>query len=62
MKSVYNNLLVNNGCPKTAEHCVRVGKEARKIAENNANADSAEIAGYLHDVKTYIHMYKIRVL
>lgn len=67
MKLVYNNLvintlsgnlkddiynfLVNNGCPKTAEHCVRVGKEARKIAERfNANADSAEIAGYLHDI------------
>jgi len=67
MKSVYNNLILNplsgnlrddiynflviNGCPKTAEHCVRVGKEARKIAEKyDANKDSAEIAGYLHDI------------
>lgn len=67
MKSVYNNLvintlsgnlrddiynfLVNNNCPKTAEHCVKVGKEARLIAEKyNANRDSAEIAGYLHDI------------
>lgn len=67
MKSVYNNLvittmtgnlrddiynfLVNNSCLKTAEHCIRVGKKARKIAESyNANKDSAEIAGYLHDI------------
>ncbi|MFB4320869.1 HD domain-containing protein [Priestia sp. BR_2] len=79
MKSVYNNLvintlsgnlkddiynfLVNNGCPKTAEHCVRVGKEARKIAERfNANADSAEIAGYLHDISAvYSNDVRIQV-
>ena len=79
MKSVYNNLiintlsgnlrediynfLVNNGCPKTAEHCVRVGKEARKIAERyNANTDSAEIAGYLHDISAvYSNDVRIRV-
>ncbi|GIP02630.1 haloacid dehalogenase [Paenibacillus lautus] len=79
MKSVYNNLvintlsgnlkddiynfLVNNGCPKTAEHCVRVGKEARKIAERfNANADSAEIAGYFHDISAvYSNDVRIQV-
>lgn len=79
MKLVYNNLvintlsgnlkddvynfLVNNGCPKTAEHCVRVGKEARKIAERfNANADSAEIAGYLHDISAvYSNDVRIQV-
>lgn len=79
MKSVYNNLvintlsgnlkddiyifLVNNGCPKTAEHCVRVGKEARQIAERFiANADSAEIAGYLHDISAvYSNDVRIQV-
>ncbi|MBY0159715.1 HD domain-containing protein [Cytobacillus firmus] len=79
MKSVYKNLvintlsgnlkddiynfLVNNGCPKTAKHCVRVGKEARKIAERfNANADSAEIAGYLHDISAvYSNDVRIQV-
>lgn len=43
--------LVNNGCPKTAEHSLRVGDEARNIAARfGANGKSAEIAGYLHDV------------
>jgi len=79
MKSVYNklvintlsgnlrddiyNFLVNNSCPKTAEHCMRVGKEARKIAERyNANGDAAEIAGYLHDISAvYSNDVRIRI-
>lgn len=43
--------LVNNGCPKTAEHSLKVGELARKIAIRfGANQESAEIAGYLHDI------------
>ncbi|WP_314585795.1 HD domain-containing protein [Paenibacillus terrigena] len=67
MKSAYNSLVIeplsgnlrndivnflrNNGCPKTAEHSIRVGNEARKIAgQFHASIASAEIAGYLHDI------------
>ncbi|AYB43143.1 bis(5'-nucleosyl)-tetraphosphatase (symmetrical) YqeK [Paenibacillus lautus] len=77
MKSVYNNLVINtlsgnlkddiynflvsNGCPKTAEHCVRVGEEARKIAERyHVDKDSAEIAGYLHDISA-VYSNDIRI-
>ncbi|GIO42784.1 haloacid dehalogenase [Paenibacillus apis] len=40
-----------------------MGKEARKIAERfNANADSAEIAGYLHDISAvYSNDVRIQV-
>lgn len=45
------HFLVNNHCPKTAEHCMRVGEKARMIAEQyDAHLESAEIAGYLHDI------------
>ncbi|MFD0620559.1 bis(5'-nucleosyl)-tetraphosphatase (symmetrical) YqeK [Paenibacillus sp. GCM10027629] len=45
------NFLRNNGCPKTAEHSIRVGNEASKIAgQFHASIASAEIAGYLHDI------------
>ena len=27
--------LVNNHCPKTAEHCMRVGQEARREVSDN---------------------------
>jgi len=67
MKSAYNTLIIEplsgdlrndivqflriNGCPKTAEHSIRVGNEARKIAEQfHVAISSAEIAGYLHDI------------
>ena len=53
--------LVNNNCPKTAEHCIRVGQEARRVAEMyNANADSAQIAGYLHDISV-VYPNEVRV-
>lgn len=43
--------LMDNKCSLTAEHSIRVGKEARKIAEKyDANIYSAEISGYLHDI------------
>ena len=67
MKSAYNTLIIEplsgdlrndivqflriNGCPKTAEHSIRVGNEASKIAgQFHASIASAEIAGYLHDI------------
>ncbi|OPA73810.1 HAD family hydrolase [Paenibacillus selenitireducens] len=40
-----------NNCPQTAEHCMNVGTEARRIAFMfDANPDAAEIAGWLHDI------------
>jgi predicted HD superfamily hydrolase involved in NAD metabolism len=43
--------LTKNQCPRTAEHCMKVGEEARCMAIRfNANPDSAEIAGWLHDI------------
>lgn len=45
------SFLVNNGCKETAEHCIRVGEESKRIAEKfGVNPTSAEYAGYLHDI------------
>lgn len=39
--------LVRNGCPRTAEHCMRV-EEARRLAERfGLDSQAAEYAGYL---------------
>ncbi|WP_166246556.1 HD domain-containing protein [Paenibacillus turpanensis] len=51
---VYLFLTANN-CPKTAEHCIHVGTESRKIALTvQANPEAAEIAGWLHDISAVI--------
>ncbi|WP_152394898.1 bis(5'-nucleosyl)-tetraphosphatase (symmetrical) YqeK [Paenibacillus guangzhouensis] len=52
-----------NGCPKTAEHSIRVGREAKRVAElYQVNAMSAEIAGYLHDISAvYANDVRIEV-
>ena len=51
LKENVHLFLTLNQCPKTAEHCINVGKEARRVAERfGANPDSAEIAGWLHDI------------
>jgi predicted HD superfamily hydrolase involved in NAD metabolism len=43
--------LAANGCPKTADHCMAVGIQAREVAlVFNADPDAAEIAGWLHDI------------
>ena len=43
--------LTANQCPKTADHCMEVGTEARRIASMfQADPDAAEIAGWLHDI------------
>ncbi|RRJ61707.1 HD domain-containing protein [Paenibacillus oralis] len=40
-----------NECPKTAKHCMDVGKESRRVALLfDANPDDAEMAGWLHDI------------
>lgn len=43
--------LISNNCPKAAEHCIKVGEEARKIASRfGVDPRAAEYAGYLHDI------------
>ncbi|CAG7643650.1 hypothetical protein PAESOLCIP111_04518 [Paenibacillus solanacearum] len=43
--------LVHGKCPKTAEHCMKVGAEAGRIARlAGADPAAAEAAGYLHDI------------
>ncbi len=45
------SFLQSHGMGETAEHCVRVGQEARALAiQVGADPEKAEIAGYLHDV------------
>ncbi|MDF2959712.1 MAG: hypothetical protein K0S39_1447 [Paenibacillus sp.] len=42
-------------CPHTAEHCLRVGYEAARLAERfGIEADSARTAGFLHDISAVI--------
>ncbi|MEF3301695.1 bis(5'-nucleosyl)-tetraphosphatase (symmetrical) YqeK [Paenibacillus sp. GYB003] len=55
--------LVERGCPKTAEHCMAVGAEARALAIRfGADPDKAEIAGWLHDISAiYPNAERIRV-
>ncbi|MDO3676983.1 bis(5'-nucleosyl)-tetraphosphatase (symmetrical) YqeK [Paenibacillus ehimensis] len=44
-----------NGCEKTAEHCMNVGTEARRIALRfGADPEAAETAGWLHDISAVI--------
>jgi predicted HD superfamily hydrolase involved in NAD metabolism len=49
-RDIYQFLILNN-CPKTAEHGLHVGAEARRIAiRYEICPKSAEIAGWLHDI------------
>lgn len=44
-----------NGCEKTAEHCMDVGTEARRIALRfGADPEAAEMSGWLHDISAVI--------
>ncbi|MCM3273496.1 bis(5'-nucleosyl)-tetraphosphatase (symmetrical) YqeK [Paenibacillus elgii] len=44
-----------NGCEKTAEHCMDVGTEARRIALwFGADPEAAETSGWLHDISAVI--------
>ncbi|BFH66118.1 haloacid dehalogenase [Paenibacillus dendritiformis] len=59
-KDVYR-FLVRNGCPRTAEHCMRVGEEARRLAERfGLDSQAAEYAGYLHDISA-VYPNNVRV-
>ncbi|TMV43396.1 HD domain-containing protein [Paenibacillus mesophilus] len=55
--------LESRGCPKTAEHCMAVGAEARSLAIRfGADPENAEIAGWLHDISAvYPNAERIRV-
>lgn len=47
--------LIHHGCPATAKHCAAVAQEARRIATVvGADTDSAERAGWFHDVSTVL--------
>jgi predicted HD superfamily hydrolase involved in NAD metabolism len=55
--------LESHGCPKTAEHCMAVGAEARSLALRfGADPENAEIAGWLHDISAvYPNADRIRI-
>lgn len=47
--------LVSNHRPDTAEHCMDVGAEAKRVAMRyDADSGAAEIAGWLHDISAVI--------
>lgn len=51
LKTNVSSFLIHNDCSDTAEHSLRVGAEARKIAlKFGADPEAAEIAGWLHDI------------
>ncbi|SIQ46200.1 putative HD superfamily hydrolase of NAD metabolism [Paenibacillus macquariensis] len=53
-KNIYL-FLTTNKYPETANHCIDVGTEARRIAIMfEANHEAAEIAGWLHDISAVI--------
>ncbi|MFK7694872.1 HD domain-containing protein [Paenibacillus sp. HJGM_3] len=51
LRQTVHTFLTVNGCPVTANHCIDVGAEARRVALRfEADPDKAEIAGWLHDI------------
>ncbi|MFC6226868.1 bis(5'-nucleosyl)-tetraphosphatase (symmetrical) YqeK [Paenibacillus allorhizosphaerae] len=51
LKEDVYRFLVHGKCPKTAEHCMKVGEEAGRLARIvGTDPAAAEAAGYLHDV------------
>ncbi|RXZ78862.1 HD domain-containing protein [Paenibacillaceae bacterium] len=45
--------LIQNGHEETAEHCIKVGEEAERIAKRFGEEQEAALyAGYLHDIST----------
>jgi predicted HD superfamily hydrolase involved in NAD metabolism len=51
LKDDIPSFLSANGCLSTAEHSLRVGTEARRLALMfQADSDAAELAGWLHDI------------
>lgn len=48
-------LLERHGCAKIAGHCLRVGAEARRLAQNYAADEAqAEVAGWFHDISAIL--------
>ena len=48
-------LLIHNGCPETAEHCMAVAALASQLAERfGADPSKAQRAGWLHDISALI--------
>jgi len=55
LKTDITLFLTLNHCPETANHCLEVGSESRRIAKLfNVNIRAAETAGWLHDISTVI--------
>jgi predicted HD superfamily hydrolase involved in NAD metabolism len=55
LKDDVHLFLVENGCPKTAEHCLEVGAEARRLALLfGTDPEACETAGWLHDISAVI--------
>jgi predicted HD superfamily hydrolase involved in NAD metabolism len=47
--------LRHHGHPRTANHCLQVGAQARRLAERfGASLAQAELAGWLHDISAVI--------
>jgi predicted HD superfamily hydrolase involved in NAD metabolism len=59
LKSDIYLFLTENQCPRTAEHCMKVGEEARRVALRfNSNPDAAQVAGWLHDISAVFPNHK----
>lgn len=55
LKQDISTFLIQNQCPETAQHCMDVGREARRLALLfQVDPDEAEIAGWLHDISVVI--------
>lgn len=55
LKQDIATFLIQNQCPETAQHCMDVGTEARRVALLfSADPNEAEIAGWLHDISAVI--------
>lgn len=63
LKNNIYSFLVSNDCTETADHCMTVGEEARRVALRfGANPDAAEIAGWLHDISAvFPHQERVNV-
>lgn len=55
LKHDISTFLIQNQCPETAQHCMDVGREARRLALLfQVDPDEAELAGWLHDISVVI--------
>lgn len=55
LKHDISTFLIQNQSAKTAQHCMDVGREARRLALMfQVDPDEAELAGWLHDISVVI--------